>query len=128
MMELGYTYLVEAEGLSQLTREKFTKHLTSLLTGTVIVDILPKVYALTSGLSDVFRKSVIDDMRKKLLRRPLAAGIEELLEGIMRDVPQFTRDLLKSYMDTPHGRYHRVKTASAPAQEHNQYLVRTIAK
>ncbi|KAG5986691.1 hypothetical protein E4U52_008360 [Claviceps spartinae] len=36
--------------------------------------------------------------------------------------------LLKSYMDTPHGRYHRVKTASAPAQEHNKYLVRTIAK
>ncbi|KAG6280353.1 hypothetical protein E4U47_000634 [Claviceps purpurea] len=94
MMELGGTYLVE--GLSQLTSVKFAKHLTSLLTRTVIVDIIPKVYASNSGASDAIRKSVIHDMREKLLRRPLAADIEELLEDVMRDVPQFTRDLLLS--------------------------------
>ncbi|KAG6067751.1 hypothetical protein E4U32_002920 [Claviceps aff. humidiphila group G2b] len=82
---------------------KFTKHLVSLLTTSVIVDIIPKVYALDSGPSDAIRKSVIGDMREKLLRRPLAADIEELLEDVMKNVPQFTCDLLKSYLDTPHG-------------------------
>ncbi|KAG6197145.1 hypothetical protein E4U10_000285 [Claviceps purpurea] len=107
MMELGDTYLVE--GLSQLTSEKFTKHLTSLLTRTVIVDIIPIVYASNSGPSDAIRKSVIGDMREKLSRRPLAADIEELLKDVMRDVPQFTCDLLKSYLDTPHGSVQRVR-------------------
>ncbi|KAG6110584.1 hypothetical protein E4U13_005309 [Claviceps humidiphila] len=68
-----------------------------------MVDIIPKVYALDSGPSDAIRKSVIGDMREKLLRRPLAADIEELLEDVMKNVPQFTCDLLKSYLDTPHG-------------------------
>ncbi|KAG6315218.1 hypothetical protein E4U44_001483 [Claviceps purpurea] len=136
MMELGGTYLVE--GLSQLTSVKFAKHLTSLLTRTVIVDIIPKVYASNSGASDAIRKSVIHDMREKLLRRPLAADIEELLEDVMRDVPQFTRDLLKSYVATSHGSnsYQRMKTYPARAKEHDHYLVelyydsfvRTIAK
>ncbi|KAG6100122.1 hypothetical protein E4U30_005348 [Claviceps sp. LM220 group G6] len=101
MMELGNTYLVE--GLSQLTSYKFTKHLVSLLTMSVIVDIIPKVYALDSGPSDAIRKSVIGDMREKLLRRPLTADIEELLDDVMKNVPQFTCHLLKSYLDTPHG-------------------------
>ncbi|KAG6087046.1 hypothetical protein E4U15_000181 [Claviceps sp. LM218 group G6] len=68
-----------------------------------LVDIIPKVYALDSGPSDAIRKSVIGDMREKLLRRPLTADIEELLEDVMKNVPQFTCDLLKSYLDTPHG-------------------------
>lgn len=144
MMELGNTYLVE--GLSQLTSYKFTKHLVSLLTTSVIVDIIPKVYALDSGPSDAIRKSVIGDMREKLLRRPLAADIEELLEDVMKNVPQFTCDLLKSYLDTPHGSvpragaqfpfirsgsgyYIRNSTYASSAQKHHYHeFVRTIEK
>ncbi|KAG6105194.1 hypothetical protein E4U31_001525 [Claviceps sp. LM219 group G6] len=136
MMELGETYLVE--GLSQLTSYKFTKLLTSLFTSTVIVDIIPKVYALNSGPSDVFRKSVIDDMRERLLRRSLAADMEELLEDVMRDVPQFTHDLLKSYLYTPRGgvqmfntpfsfsRSGRYTGDASGAQEHYHNFVRKI--
>ncbi|KAG6290376.1 hypothetical protein E4U46_001853 [Claviceps purpurea] len=128
MMELGDTYLVK--GLSQLTSDKFTKHLASLLTRPVIVDIIPKVYALRSGLSDVIRNIVIDDMKKRLLRT-LAIDTEELLEDVMRDVPQFTRDLLKSYMATSHGNYQMMNTGPTPALLHLIHyhsFVRTIAK
>ncbi|KAG6182607.1 hypothetical protein E4U36_003233 [Claviceps purpurea] len=117
MMELGDT-------------DKFTKHLASLLTRPVIVDIIPKVYALRSGLSDVIRNIVIDDMKKRLiLLRTLAT--EELLEDVMRDVPQFTRDLLKSYMATSHGSYQVMNTYPTPALLHLKHyhsFVRTIAK
>ncbi|KAG6042826.1 hypothetical protein E4U39_005385 [Claviceps sp. Clav50 group G5] len=130
MMELGEAYLVE--GLGQLTSVKFTKYLKSLLTSAVIVDIIPKVYALNSGPSDAIRKSVIGDMREKLLPRPLATDIEELLEDVMRDVPQFTRDLLKSYMATSHGSHrHRrmpMEIYAKPVELYYDRFVETIAK
>ncbi|KAG6222130.1 hypothetical protein E4U34_001564 [Claviceps purpurea] len=105
MMELGDTYLIE--GLNQLTSEKCTKYFTSLTTSKYISDIVPEVYAL-------------------LLQRPWAADINRLWGKIIRDVPEFTRDLLKSYMDRPFGRYQRVKTA--PAQEHDRDFVRSMVK
>ncbi|KAG6180189.1 hypothetical protein E4U27_002904 [Claviceps purpurea] len=128
MVELGDTYLVE--GLSQLTNVKFTKHLTPLLTRAVIVDIVPKVYASNSGPSDVIRKSVVKDMREKLARRRLAPAadndIDGLLEKVLRDLPEFTYDLLKSYMDTSINRYKRAETA--PTQNHCHNFVRSIVK
>ncbi|KAG6315216.1 hypothetical protein E4U44_001481 [Claviceps purpurea] len=126
MMELGDTYLVE--GLSQLTSDKCVKHFSSLTTKPFIFGIVPEVYALVCGPANIIRECVIQDVREKLARQPLAADIEELLDEAMKDVPDFTRDLLKSYMETPYGTYQRVKTASAPAKEHDHYLVRTIAE
>ncbi|KAG6284896.1 hypothetical protein E4U09_007584 [Claviceps aff. purpurea] len=124
MMELGDTYLIE--GLNQLTSEKCTKYFTSLTTSKYISAIVPEVYALVCGPAHVIRECVIQDMREKLLQRPWAADINRLWGKLIRDVPEFTRDLLKSYMDRPFGRYQRVKTA--PAQEHDRGFVRSMVK
>ncbi|KAG5970527.1 hypothetical protein E4U56_007586 [Claviceps arundinis] len=98
MMELGNMYLVD--GLSTLASEKFVKYLTSAdtLTRAIIINVIPQVYALKFDPSNVIRKSVIKHIRTKMTQRPWAADVEEHLEHVTRDVPEFTRDLLKSYM------------------------------
>ncbi|KAG6118836.1 hypothetical protein E4U13_008211 [Claviceps humidiphila] len=97
MMELGDMYLVD--GLSRLASDKFTLHLASTRMDTIIRDIIPRFYAMKFDSSNAIRKSVAAQMRTKLAKRPWAAGVEEYLENVTRDVPEFTRDLLKSYME-----------------------------
>ncbi|KAG6157670.1 hypothetical protein E4U25_007018 [Claviceps purpurea] len=111
MMELGDMYLVD--GLSRLASDKFSLHLASTQMDTIILDIIPRVYALKFGSSNVIRKSVVVQMRKKLAQRPWAAGVEEHLEDVTGDVPEFTRDLLKSYVGVPCDKCGKKKTVGA---------------
>ncbi|KAG5987551.1 hypothetical protein E4U52_007452 [Claviceps spartinae] len=96
MMELGDRFMVE--GLSRLTSEKFAKHLDSQTARDILVTIVPEVYALEIDSSDTIRKVVIDCMRKKMSRLPLADDIEVSLANVAKNVPEFTCELLKSYM------------------------------
>ncbi|KAG6197144.1 hypothetical protein E4U10_000284 [Claviceps purpurea] len=50
MMELGDMYMVE--GLSELTSEKFAKHLVSQTARDILVIVIPRVYALKIDSSD----------------------------------------------------------------------------
>lgn len=97
MMELGDMYLVN--GLSRLASDKFTLHLASTRMDIIILDIIPRVYTMKFDSSNAIRKSVAAQTRTKLAKRPWAAGVEQHLEDVTRDVPEFTRDLLKSYME-----------------------------
>ncbi|KAG6033416.1 hypothetical protein E4U19_006547 [Claviceps sp. Clav32 group G5] len=108
MMELGDMYLVD--GLSRLASDKFTLHLASTRMDTIILDIIPRVYALKFCSSNAIRKSVVVQMRTKLEQRPWAAGVEEHLEDVTRDVPEFTRDLLKCYIEMPYDNCGKKKT------------------
>ncbi|KAG6072244.1 hypothetical protein E4U33_003317 [Claviceps sp. LM78 group G4] len=108
MMELGDMYLVD--GLSRLASDKFTLHLASTGMDTIILDIIPRVYAFKFCSSNAIRKSVVVQMRAKLEQRPWAAGVEEHLEDVTRDVPEFTRELLKCYIEMPHDNCGKKKT------------------
>ncbi|KAG6111109.1 hypothetical protein E4U14_002583 [Claviceps sp. LM454 group G7] len=99
MIELGDRYLVD--GLSRIASDKFTLHLASTQMDIIIRDIIPRVYALKFNSSNAIRKSVAAQVKTKLAQRPWAVGVEEYLEKVTRDVPEFTRDLLKSYMEVP---------------------------
>ncbi|KAG6087039.1 hypothetical protein E4U15_000174 [Claviceps sp. LM218 group G6] len=97
MMQLGDMYLVD--GLSRLASDKFNLHLASTRMDIIILDIIPRVYDIKCDSSNAIQKSVAAQMRTKLAKRPWAAGVEQHLEDVTRDVPEFTRDLLKSYME-----------------------------
>ncbi|KAG6067756.1 hypothetical protein E4U32_002925 [Claviceps aff. humidiphila group G2b] len=99
MMELGDMYLVD--GLSLLASERFAKVLTSETTENILDNIIPEVYALNFNSSKVIRKTVIDYMRKRLAREPLAADVKKSLEQAMTDVPVFIHQLLESFIDSP---------------------------
>lgn len=99
MMELGDMYLVD--GLSLLASERFAKVLTSETTENILDNIIPEVYALDFNSSKVIRKTVIDYMRKRLAREPLAADVKKSLEQAMTDVPVFIHQLLESFIDSP---------------------------
>ncbi|KAG6020213.1 hypothetical protein E4U40_006321 [Claviceps sp. LM458 group G5] len=89
-------YMVER--LSQLTSEKFAKHLASQTARDILVTIIPEVHALKIDSSDTIRKVVIDCMRKKMSRLPLVDDVEESLEDVAKNIPELTCELLKSYM------------------------------
>ncbi|KAG6285456.1 hypothetical protein E4U45_000349, partial [Claviceps purpurea] len=99
MMELGDMYLVD--GLSLLASERFAKVLTSETTESILDNIIPEVFALDFKSSKVVQKTVIDYMRKRLAREPLAADVKKSLEQAMTDVPVFTHQLLDSFIDAP---------------------------
>ncbi|KAG6238746.1 hypothetical protein E4U25_001452 [Claviceps purpurea] len=96
MMELGDMYMVE--GLSELTSEKFAKHLVSQTARDILVIVIPRVYALKIDSSDTIRHVVIESMKKKLCQLPLADDVEESLKDVAENIPEFTRGLIKSYM------------------------------
>ncbi|KAG6144513.1 hypothetical protein E4U12_004807 [Claviceps purpurea] len=97
MMELGDMYMIE--GLSQLTSEKFAEHLENQTTRDILVTIIPKVYALKSDSFDKIRKILIDCMRRKMAQVPLGDDIEESLKDVTIRLPEFTCELLKSYIE-----------------------------
>ncbi|KAG6087041.1 hypothetical protein E4U15_000176 [Claviceps sp. LM218 group G6] len=99
MMELGEMYLVE--GLVQLASKRFMKVLTSETTTNIFVDIIPEVYALESNSANGIRNNVVGCMRERLAKLPLTADVDGPLGDVMKNVPEFTRDLLKSYVDAP---------------------------
>ncbi|KAG5965629.1 hypothetical protein E4U58_002766 [Claviceps cyperi] len=99
MMELGDLYLIE--GLVQLASNRFMKLLTSETTKNILADIIPEVYAFESNSANGIQNSVVGLMRERLAQLPLAADVDGSLGDVMRDVPEFTRDLLKSYVDAP---------------------------
>ncbi|KAG6076733.1 hypothetical protein E4U16_002622 [Claviceps sp. LM84 group G4] len=99
MMELGDMYLVE--GLVQLASARFMKLLKSKTTTNILIDIIPEVYTLDSNSANGIRNSIIGLMRERLAQLPLAADVNGSLGSVTRDVPRFTRDLLKSYVDAP---------------------------
>ncbi|KAG6033294.1 hypothetical protein E4U40_005483 [Claviceps sp. LM458 group G5] len=99
MMELGDMYLVE--GLVQLAWKRFMKLLKSETTTNILVDIIPEVYTLESNSANGIRNNVVGFMRERLAQLPLAADVDGPLGTVTRDVPDFTRDLLKSYVDAP---------------------------
>ncbi|KAG6067757.1 hypothetical protein E4U32_002926 [Claviceps aff. humidiphila group G2b] len=99
MMELGDMYLVD--GLGLFANERFGVFLKSETTRNILVDIVPEVYAMEFKSCRLIRKILIDCMRKRLARRPFPAEAEEPFEDATRDVPEFTRDLVKSYKDMP---------------------------
>ncbi|KAG6280356.1 hypothetical protein E4U47_000637 [Claviceps purpurea] len=97
MMELGDMYMIE--GLSQLTSEKFAEYLASQTVGDILVIIVPEVYALEIDSSDTLRKVVIDCMRKKMSELPLGSDVEESLQDVSQNIPEFTCELLKSSLE-----------------------------
>ncbi|KAG6311887.1 hypothetical protein E4U22_002296 [Claviceps purpurea] len=96
MMELGDMYMVE--GLNQLTSEKFAEHLASQTPRDILVTIVPKVYALKIDSSDTIREVVVSCMSNKISRLPLEDDVEESLKDVAKNVPEFTCDLVKSYI------------------------------
>ncbi|KAG6263917.1 hypothetical protein E4U49_001977 [Claviceps purpurea] len=99
MMELGDMYLVD--GLGLFADERFGILLKSETTRNILVDIIPEVYAMEIKSCKLIRKTLIDLMRRRLAHRPLPAEVEGSLENATRDVPEFTRDLFKSFKDMP---------------------------
>ncbi|KAG5986690.1 hypothetical protein E4U52_008359 [Claviceps spartinae] len=100
MMELGDMYLVD--GLSLFANERFGVFLKSETTRNILVDIVPEVYAMEFKSCRFIRKILIDLMRRRLARGPLSAEVEGSLEDATKDVPEFTRDLFKSFKDMSH--------------------------
>ncbi|KAG6223242.1 hypothetical protein E4U26_004667 [Claviceps purpurea] len=76
MMEMGDIYLVD--GLGLLAKDRFNISSCKLI-----------------------RTTLIDFMRRRLMQRPLPAEVEESWEDATKNVPEFTRDLLKSFKDMP---------------------------
>ncbi|KAG5934349.1 hypothetical protein E4U60_003933 [Claviceps pazoutovae] len=99
MMKLGDMYLIEE--LVQFACQRFMKLLTSETTKNILVDIIPEIYAFQSNSANGIRNSVVGLMRERLAQLPLAADVDGPLGDVMRGVPEFTRDLLKSYVDAP---------------------------
>ncbi|CCE31606.1 uncharacterized protein CPUR_05459 [Claviceps purpurea 20.1] len=99
MTKLGDMYLIE--GLVQFATQRFMKLLTSETTKNILVDIIPEIYAFRSNSANGIRNGVVGFMRERLAQLPLAADVDGPMWDIMRDVPEFTRDLLKSYVDAP---------------------------
>ncbi|KAG6042828.1 hypothetical protein E4U39_005387 [Claviceps sp. Clav50 group G5] len=99
MMELGDKYLVD--GLGLFANERFGILLKSETTRNILVDIVPEVYAMEFKSCRLIRKALIDSMRRILAHRTLSAEVEGSLEDATRDVPEFTRDLFKSFKDMP---------------------------
>ncbi|KAG6182605.1 hypothetical protein E4U36_003231 [Claviceps purpurea] len=99
MMEMGDIYLVD--GLGPLANDRFKNHLKLVATSDALDKIIPEVYAMEFKSGKLIRTTLIDFMRKRLARRPFPAEAEESFEDATRDVPEFTRDLLKSYKDMP---------------------------
>ncbi|KAG6311948.1 hypothetical protein E4U22_002244, partial [Claviceps purpurea] len=63
--------------------------------------IVPEVYAMEFKSCKLIRTTLIDFMRRRLMQRPLPAEVEESWEDATKNVPEFTRDLLKSFKDMP---------------------------
>ncbi|KAG6097398.1 hypothetical protein E4U31_005117 [Claviceps sp. LM219 group G6] len=99
MMELGDMYLVD--GLGLFANERFGVFLKSETTRNILVDIVPEVYAMEFKSCRLIRKILIDSMRRRLARGPLSVEVEGSLEDATKDVPEFTRDLFKSFKDMP---------------------------
>ncbi|KAG6137654.1 hypothetical protein E4U12_004805 [Claviceps purpurea] len=70
-------------------------------TRDVLVEIVPEVYAMEFKSCKLIRTTLIDFMRRRLMQRPLPAEVEESWEDATKNVPEFTRDLLKSFKDMP---------------------------
>ncbi|KAG6053369.1 hypothetical protein E4U17_004749 [Claviceps sp. LM77 group G4] len=99
MMEIGDKYLVD--GLGLFANERFGVLLKSETTRNILVDIVPEVYAMEFKSCRLIRKALVDSMRRRLTHRNLSAEAEGSLEDATRDVPEFTRDLFKSFKDMP---------------------------
>ncbi|KAG6157668.1 hypothetical protein E4U11_005148 [Claviceps purpurea] len=99
MMEMGDIYLVD--GLGLLANDRFNNRLKSQTTRDVLVEIVPEVYAMEFKSCKLIRTTLIDFMRRRLMQRPLPAEVEESWEDATKNVPEFTRDLLKSFKDMP---------------------------
>ncbi|KAG5988456.1 hypothetical protein E4U52_006576 [Claviceps spartinae] len=99
MMDLGDMYLVD--GLGLFANERFGVLLKSETTRNILVDIVPEVYAMEFKSCRLIRKTLVDSMRRRLASRPLSAEVEGSMEDATRDLPEFTRDLFKSFKDMP---------------------------
>ncbi|KAG6207949.1 hypothetical protein E4U35_000522 [Claviceps purpurea] len=97
MMKLGDVYMVD--GLSALANKKITVILRQQTPRKILEDFIPEIYAFKFESSSTLRKSVTDCMReRKLEKPPLAGDVDKALEDAMKNVPEFTRDFLKSFV------------------------------
>ncbi|KAG6072243.1 hypothetical protein E4U33_003316 [Claviceps sp. LM78 group G4] len=102
MMELGDIYMVA--GLSRHASKKFETLLARETTRTLLVDIVPAVYALKFDSSTTIREIILHSLRKKLYPPPLATDIVETMAEVLRVVPEFSNDMTMSYCNAPnHG-------------------------
>ncbi|KAG6104473.1 hypothetical protein E4U13_008375 [Claviceps humidiphila] len=95
MMELGDTYKVE--GLSQHASERFETLIAPETTRNLVVDIVPKVYALKFPSSTKIREIVVLSLMEKNYPPPLKTDIVEMMAEAARVVPQFGNDMFMSY-------------------------------
>ncbi|KAG5917469.1 hypothetical protein E4U42_007237 [Claviceps africana] len=99
MMVLADMYMID--GLALLAKEKFQQAVTEETRNCKFLDCIPEIYDMKHGSFDEMRQTIIHSTGERVTPRPLSKELYQQLENVMRRVPEFTYDLLGSYLQSP---------------------------
>ncbi|KAG5985194.1 hypothetical protein E4U55_000439 [Claviceps digitariae] len=99
MMGLADMYMVP--GLAIIAKSDFKEAVAKEEKDCTFLDCIPTIYDIKIACHDEVREIIIDSTRQRITPRPLAQDVNERLDDLMAKLPEFTRDLLKSYIRSP---------------------------
>ncbi|KID80733.1 uncharacterized protein G6M90_00g006360 [Metarhizium brunneum] len=98
MFELADKYMVV--GLQTLAASEFNKAIEQETDVCKFLRSVPEIYSLASTASDKLREAVVWEFRCWIACQEFDATVKEVLREVIGKVPQFTEELLDSFLDS----------------------------
>ncbi|KID85510.1 BTB/POZ domain protein [Metarhizium guizhouense ARSEF 977] len=99
MFELADKYMIA--GLQTLAASEFNKALDQEMDACKFLRSIPAIYSLASTSSDKLREAVVWELRRWIAWQEFDATVKEVFHEVTGNVPQFSEELLDSFLDSP---------------------------
>ncbi|KAL7906129.1 hypothetical protein GGI35DRAFT_458828 [Trichoderma velutinum] len=99
MFSLADKYLID--GLLELSKTKFRKAIREERDTCVFSRFAAEVYDLQCESSKILRDIVIESIRERVAVTPLKPDVQQAVDGLIDDIPEFAGDLARSYLQRP---------------------------
>ncbi|KAK4064556.1 hypothetical protein Trihar35433_8073 [Trichoderma harzianum] len=99
MFGLADKYLID--GLLELSRNKFKKTVRDERDTCAFSQFVAEVYDLQCESSKELRDIVVESFRERVAVTPLKPTVQEAVDGLIDEIPEFAGDLARSYLRRP---------------------------
>ncbi|KAL6837098.1 BTB/POZ protein [Trichoderma camerunense] len=99
MFGLADKYLMD--GLIELSRNKFKKTVRDERDTCAFSQFVAEVYDLQCESSKELRDIVVESVRERVAVTPLKPNVQEAVDGLIDEIPEFAGDLARSYLRRP---------------------------
>ncbi|KAL7939201.1 hypothetical protein V8C35DRAFT_275055 [Trichoderma chlorosporum] len=96
---LADKYLID--GLLTLSKNEFKKAIRDERNTATFCEFVAEVYDLQFESSQALREIVVESVRERIAVPPLKPKVQEALDGVLDEVPEFAADLARSYIRRP---------------------------